>query len=122
MDFIISKLASRWSSGGPQPASISTSVIGLPFGSYIGLASTSILEILIAGYVVPGRADVGLVGASCPGAGDWKGLPIGSGVAVASGDCLIALTRGGCLCANISACLDQPRQILLTEVQLYSPL
>lgn len=48
---------------------MSMSVIGFPFGSYIGLASTSILEVLIAGYVAPARKDVDLGRASCPDAG-----------------------------------------------------
>ena len=40
---------------------MSISVIGLPFGSYIGLASTSILEILMAGYEAPDREGVVLM-------------------------------------------------------------
>ena len=35
------------------PASMSISVMGLPLGSYMGFASTSILEDLIAGYEEP---------------------------------------------------------------------
>lgn len=84
------------------PASMSISVIGLPFGSYIGLASTSILEVLVAGYVAPEREDVGFAKASCPGAGDCRDLLASSGVAALTGDVLTALMRCGCLFATIS--------------------
>ena len=80
---------------GLSPASISVSVMGLPFGSYIGLASTSILEDLIAGYVAPEREDEGLARASGAGAGDWRDFFTRSGVAVLAGDFLTALMRCG---------------------------
>ena len=49
---------------GQLPASISKSVIGLPFGSYTGFASTSICDVRTAGYDAPERGGVALAGAS----------------------------------------------------------
>lgn len=64
----------------PAPTSTSTSVIDLPLGSCIGLASTSIFEDLIAGYDAPercGGVGVDLTGASILGNGEGADLPPG---------------------------------------------
>ena len=59
--------------------------MGFPLGSWIGLASTSIVEDLIAGYVAPerwgwGGVGVDLTGASILGSGEGAVLRDGCGV------------------------------------------
>ena len=59
---------------------MSISVIGLPFGSYMGFASTSILEDLIAGYEAPDRCGATFTEGSTLTAGDRGVLGTESGV------------------------------------------
>lgn len=82
---------------GTLPPSMSISVIGLPFGSYIGLASGSILEVLIAGYEAPDRNGADFATFSTLATGIFLGLFTGSWGFTRRGDCFATLARGGCL-------------------------
>lgn len=75
------------------PASISISVMGFPLGSYMGLASTSSFEDLIAGYEEPDRGGVAFAEGSSLTAGDRAGLFAVSGVEVRTGVALTMETR-----------------------------
>ena len=62
---------------------MSTSVMGFPLGSCIGFASTSIVDVLVAGYDAPercGGVGVDLTGASILGSGEGAALRGGCGV------------------------------------------
>ncbi len=74
------------------PVSKSTSVIGFPLGSYIGLASTSTFEDLIAGYEAPDLGGVAFAGGSTMTAGERGVLETESGVEVLTGVLLTAET------------------------------
>ncbi len=75
------------------PASMSISVIGFPLGSYIGLASTSNFEDLIAGYKEPDRGGVAFAEGSSLTAGDRAVLYTESVVKVPTGVDLTTETR-----------------------------
>ena len=74
------------------PVSKSTSVIGFPLGSYIGLASTSTFEDLVAGYEAPDLGGVAFAGGSILTAGERGVLEVESGVEFNTGVLLTAET------------------------------
>lgn len=65
-------------------------MIGLSLGTYIGLASTSIVEVLMAGYNALGREGDGLAVLSFFTKDDFWGFTVGSEVDVSF---LILVTR-----------------------------
>ncbi len=75
------------------PASMSISVIDFPLGSYIGLASTSSFEDLIAGYEAPDLGGVAFAEGSSLTAGERGVLGTESGVEVPAGVALTMETR-----------------------------
>ena len=88
---------------GGVPASMSISVIGFPLGSYIGLASTSMLEDLTAGYEAPDLWGAAFTEDSTLTAGDRGVLGTESGVEVLTGVFLTMETRWSCLVVVVSA-------------------
>lgn len=76
-----------------RPASISISVIGFPFASYTGLASISIVEVLIPGYDDPNRDAPALLGGSALTVCGGRDFELVAGEAVLLGSFFIAFTR-----------------------------
>ena len=74
------------------------SVMAFPMGSYMGFASTSIVEVLIAGYEEPGLPEgTSFAGASILTACESREVGDGSPTGVLAVETFNSLTRGACL-------------------------